>query len=113
MPLRSYRCHNCQHEDDEYQKLHAPPLIECPKCRTPNYAQVPSLPHTSHKEYHTPIEMMSIACDSLEEIRHLKSKCPDVDISEDENDPNYGIPIARNRKQKTDLLKATGYVERN
>jgi len=59
------------------------------------------------------IEMMSIAMENPQEIRDFARRCPDVQISEDPKDPNYGIPVARNRKAKVQALKAAGYQEIN
>lgn len=113
MPIYSYCCSNCQHADDEYQKMSSGSLTECPKCRAASYHRVPTLAHTDLKEFHTPIEMYSIGLNDDEEIRAFKAKCPDVDVATDPNDPLYGIPVARNRAQKKKALDAMGFVETN
>jgi putative FmdB family regulatory protein len=113
MPIYSYHCHNCQHADDEYQKLDSPALTECPKCQTPNYHRVPTLAHTDLREFHTPIEMYSIGLNTDEEIREFQKRCPDVEVCRDPASDLYGIPIARNRAQKKAALKAVGFEEKN
>jgi len=72
-------------------------------------------PTTTFKSdnFAVPIEMWSIAMDDDEEIRAFCLKAPDVSVSIDPNDPLYGVPIARNRQQKLQALKATGYAELN
>jgi len=49
--------------------------------------------------------------EDLGEIRAFKQRCPDVDLSDDPDDPMYGVPIARSRKAKLEALKAAGFVE--
>lgn len=90
----------------------SPPEV-CPQCNAPEYRRQISLPHTDLKEFHTPIEMYSVAVEDLNEVRALKTSCPDADVSDDPRDPMYGVPIARSRKAKLQVLKASGYVETN
>lgn len=71
------------------------------------------LPHTDLKEYRQPVEMFSVAVEDIEEIRELQRKCPDAFISDDPRDEMYGVPIAKNRKAKLQVLKASGFVETN
>ena len=112
MPMYVYHCDGCAHDAEEFQHIADPPIALCPKCGSNGFHRVPTLAHTDMKEFQTPIEMFSIACDDDNQIRTLQKRCPGVEISSDPNDPNYGIPVARTRKQKTDLLKAAGYVEK-
>ena len=60
-----------------------------------------------------PIEMYSIAMDNDDDIKAFMSKAPDVAVSLDQDDPMYGIPIARNRQQKLQALQAARYTETN
>lgn len=110
MPIYSYGCFNCLHTSDEYQKMSADSLVECPVCKSQTYHKVPTLYHTDLKEFHTPISMMSVACDTDEEIRRVQRQTG-VEISSDPNDPDYGIPKAKNRKEKLAVLKAQKFVE--
>lgn len=112
MPMYSYAC-VCGHTDDEFQKMSSEPLTVCPKCQGPTYRRVPTVPHTNLIEFHKPIEMFSIACNSDAEIREMQIKAPGVDISTDPRDEMYGVPIARNRAQKLAALNAAGFVETN
>jgi putative FmdB family regulatory protein len=113
MPLYDYLCKSCKHTSEEFYRMHqAPDACTCPACKAEfAYHKQVSRVHTDLREFSTPIEMYSIALDHDEEIEEFKRKCPDVDISMDQNDPNYGIPIARSRKQKLSALKAAGYQE--
>lgn len=60
-----------------------------------------------------PIEMFSIALDNDVEIAAFRLKAPDVEISSEWANPLYGVPVARNRHQKLQALKAAEYQERN
>lgn len=110
MPIYCYSCYNCNHESDEYQKMTADVLVECPVCKSHTYHRIPTLPHTNLIGFHKPIEMLSVACDTEEEI-HRVQRQTGVEISSDPRDPNYGVPIAKNRKEKLAVLKAQKFVE--
>lgn len=111
MPIYDYKCPACQHVSiDVYRKMNNESPEVCPVC-TAAMERVPVLAHTSMKEFHTPIEMYSIALDTDEEIQSFKRTAPDVDVSTDQNDPMYGIPIARSRHQKLQALRAAGAQE--
>ena len=113
MPIYSYRCEACKHGTEEFQRMADVALTECPKCKQAQYHRVPCLAHTDLKEFSSPIEMYSIALNDDEEIKEFMRKAPGVDIATDPNDPMYGIPIARSRKQKLTALKAMQYTERS
>lgn len=114
MPLYSYHCFTCDHADDEYFKMDAAaPIMVCPKCAAFNYIKQVSLCGTGLKQFHTPIEMYSVAEQDMNKIRDLQMKCPDAKISDDPRDPLYGVPVAPNRQAKLQVLKAQGFVERN
>lgn len=112
MPIYVYQCDACQHGAEEFQKMSAEALTECPECKQAQYHRVPCLAHTDMKEFSTPIEMYSIALNDDEEIKEFMRKAPDVEVATDPNDPMYGVPIARSRKQKLNALKAMDYTER-
>jgi len=112
MPIYEYVCGACGHTDDEYHAM-GKTLVVCPLCHQAAYNKQISLPHTDLKEFHKPIEMMSIAMQDREEIRRFAQQCPNVRISDDPADPNYGIPVAPNRKAKLQALKAAGFQEIN
>jgi hypothetical protein len=65
------------------------------------------------KEFSTPIEMHSIACIYPEQIEEFKRDCPGVDCSDNPEDPLYGVPIARSRRDKLKALDSAGFVEKN
>ena len=111
MPVYSFLCKTCLRTADEYQKMSSPSVGVCPQCGTETYTKVPSLPHTSQKEFHTPIEMHSIACNDMDEIREMQRA--GVSISDDPDNDLFGVPIAHSRHEKLKALKAAGYEERS
>lgn len=117
MPVYSFQCVACNHADMEFASMaNATPVgetIECPKCRAHEYTRLVDYVHSDLKEFHTPIQMLSVACNSWEEIRQIQTKCPDAEISDDPDDELFGVPIARSRKAKMQILAATEFVEKN
>lgn len=113
MPIYLYRCPECNHSVEEFQHIRDDPIVTCPECSSPSYRRVPALPHTDMKEFRTPIEMYSIALDTVEDIREFKRRCPTVAVSENPRDEMFGIPIAATRKQKLEALKTMGFTEKN
>lgn len=113
MPIYVYHCPQCDRVDEEYQGIREEPLTACPECGDGGYHRVPTVPHSDMFEFRKPIEMYSIGCTSLEDIYEFRQKCPDVHISDDPNDPLWGVPVARNRKEKLKALKAVGFEEKN
>ena len=111
MPIYEYACRLCGHEEEEFQFMADSPLEQCPKCGEPGYKRRPSLPHSDMIDFHTPIQMYSIALNDDDEIRAFKRKAPDVYVETDPKSEMYGIPIARTRKQKLEALGAMGHVE--
>jgi putative FmdB family regulatory protein len=110
MPLYDMKCDSCGRTwIDQFFSM-STSVFPCPECRGAMH-KLPSRPHTDLQQYHKPIVMHSVGCNSVEEIREIQRKCPDVAISTDPNDELYGVPVAANRKQKMDILRAVGYVE--
>lgn len=83
----------------------------CPRCDSPLYRRQADAVHTDLQEFHTPIELYSVACNSMDEIRQIQKDCPDADISDDPNNPLFGVPVARTRKAKLQVLAATKFSE--
>lgn len=117
MPLYDYKCKSCGHKDSEFRRMAqiipGGPAEVCPECGMADYVRQITVPHTDLKEFHTPIEMYSVAVENLQDVREMKRRCPDADVSDDPRDPMYGVPIARTRKAKQQILKASGHVEIN
>jgi len=113
MPIYVYQCDACNHGAEEFQKMSAEALTECPKCKRAQFHRVPCLAHTDLKEFGTPIELYSIALNDDEEIKEFMRKAPGVEVATDPADPMYGIPIARSRKQKLQALQAMQFTELN
>lgn len=111
MPLYDYEC-VCGHKFETFRTMKDESFEQCPTCKSYATNRVPSLPHTDLKAFHTPIEMFSIALDTPEEVRAFKQRCPDVEMCDDPSSEMFGLPVAHNRKQKTQALAAAGYVEK-
>jgi putative FmdB family regulatory protein len=111
MPLYEYGCEDCGHRFENYQSIREDSLVTCPKCAEDSLRRLISTPKVE-TEYVKPIEMHSIGMAFEEDIRDFKRKNPDMDCSEDPNDPLFGVPIARTRKQKLNALKSIGWEER-
>lgn len=129
MPCYDYKCPACGHEVVEFMKMCSAadaPYVLCPKCV--GFSDFPeggsilgtrrheaimerqvSQVHTDLKDFSTPIEMHSIGCTSVEQIREMQRA--GVSISDDESDPLYGTPIAHNRHEKLKALKIAGFQE--
>lgn len=113
MPIYQYQCTSCAFAQEEFQKMSSEPLTVCPRCCVNDtYRRVPTLPHTDLKEFHTPIEMHSIAMEDPDEIKDFIHKSG-VEVCLDPASPSYGIPIARNRSEKCKALAAAGFEERS
>lgn len=114
MPLYTYCCTSCGHQDDEYMRMaDAVASMPCPQCGGLSYFKMVSQTHSLNKDFHTPVEMNSVATIDPKEIQRLQRQCPDAEIADDPNHPLYGVPIARNRAAKKQVLKAQGFQERN
>lgn len=113
MPMYEYEC-ECGHADTIFMQMkdcnEHTIVMPCPKCAG-NFRRQVSVPHTDLKEFHKPIELLSIAMEDREEIEAFAKRCPDVDVSLDETSELYGVPVARTRKAKLQALKAAGFVE--
>jgi hypothetical protein len=113
MPLYSMKCHECMHECDVYLKMcgaaDAPPCY-CPLCGEGMVRQVAQV-HTDIKDFARPIDLFSIGCNSIDEIRQMQAA--GIQCSDDTNDPMHGVPIARNRAEKKRALKIAGFQEAN
>lgn len=111
MPLYEYRCTECGHADDEFQHMKEEHLTQCPACDAATYRRQVSVPHSDMVEFAKPIDLYSIGLNDDEEIAAFKRKAPDVHVETDPRSEMYGIPQAKNRKQKLAALAAMGYVE--
>lgn len=112
MPIYVYECDECGHSDEDFQSLHSKPHTICPMCRNiGTYHRIPTVTHTNIKEFYKPIELHSLGLAHADEIAAFQRRNPDVPISTDPNDPLYGVPRARTRKEKLEILKKEGYVE--
>ena len=111
MPIYSYECVKCGHKADEYMKMSSIPVMTCPKCREATYEKRVVLPHTDLIDFAQPVEMHSIGCTNMRQIREMQEA--GVPCSDDPRDPLFGTPVARNRHEKKKALKVAGFVEAN
>lgn len=113
MPCYDYKCPSCEKESVEFMRMCSagealPVLCDC--CTPPEImVRQVSRVHTDLQDFSTPIEMHSIGCTSVEQIREMQRA--GVSISDDESDPLYGTPIAHNRHEKLRALKVAGFAE--
>lgn len=113
MPIYPYQCSACNYGKDEYQKMHEPHIVVCPDCGRETYKRQVCQVHTDLKEFHRPVKMNSIAVCSLEEVRELQRTCPGIEISDNPDHPDFGVPIARSRAEKLRILSSVGWEEKN
>lgn len=112
MPVVEYQCHGCATVYTEYFKLQSwpyPEHIACKRCKNHRAHKIVSRPHSDMIEFHKPIEMLSIACNSFEEIREMQKA--GIDCSDDPDSENFGVPVVKSRKEKLTALKVAKFVE--
>lgn len=117
MPMYGFKCAACQHTETHFLAIQDYDAKQedfgpCPKCQKPEWRRMFKKGRSPRSAFHKPIEMFSIALDTDEEIRAFKKQCPDVEISINQNDDMYGVPVANDRHAKMQALKAAGFVER-
>lgn len=110
MPSHDHQCETCQREETVHNKVTEDPVW--PECCG---EIMPRVYGTAHRTgiFEKPIEMLSMAVDNESEIAGFRHRNPGVEISHDRANPNFGIPIARTRKEKMAILRHEGYEERN
>lgn len=115
MPLYAYKYLDGEQERfEEYQHIHEDALTEHegrPCERTVQSFQ----PHTRYGKGtgSNPIEMLSIAVDSEEEVDAFRERNPGVEISRDRSSRVFGVPIATSRSEKLRILQREGFAETN
>ena len=113
MPIYVYNCNRCGYSEDEFQHIQDAAFVDCPACgRLDTYHRIVTLPHTDMKAYHKPIELHSIGLAHSDEIEAFQRRNPDTPISTDINDPLYGVPVVRSRKEKLKVLSNEGFEEK-
>ena len=88
-------------------------LTCCPVCRCNRFQRVPTIPHSTQKDFATPIVMMSVAYTHSDDVRAFKKRHPNIQCSVNPRDPLYGVPIVTNRHDKMAVLRGEKYEERN
>lgn len=112
MPIYVYKCDACGHEDEEFQHIQASPISACPVCTSDKYHRVPCRTHSDMIEFQRPIAMQSIGMAHDDEIAAFRERNPGVEISDDPDNPLFGVPIAHTRKEKLQILRNEGWTER-
>jgi putative FmdB family regulatory protein len=113
MPIHEYECGNCSHHWCEYYKMSslvAERLI-CPKCNLNSGVKQFSASHT-YRDFAKPIQHYSCAVMTRAEAEAIARACPDVEICMDEASEMFGVPISRNQTAKEQLMKFTGYIDK-
>lgn len=112
MPRYEYKCPVCGEVREEFMRMcgadEAPP-VKCNGCVGYMQRQVVGC-HTDLQDFHTPIEMYSVACNSMEEIREMQRA--GVECSDDPKSELFGVPVARNRRDKKAALRAANFLEK-
>jgi hypothetical protein len=115
--LADWVCTKCGFQCEQSWKGNETPPLElqyCDRCASHTLQRQYTSHATPHQNFHTPIEMDSVAPTSHIGIQELRRKIPDsVKMSLDRRDPLYGVPVVKNRSEKLAVLKAAGFVERN
>lgn len=119
MPIYDYECMGCKHKSEELMKMcsaEEAPVLWCPVCLSrPDWryramVRQVSLPHTNIVDFHKPIDMYSIGCNSTDEIRQMQAA--GIQCSDNPADPLHGVPVVRNRAEKKRALKVAGFQEK-
>lgn len=113
MPMYTYRCDNCGKVDDAFRSIENRNRIHRCDCCEGVLIRVfnPGSTRVLMKEFHKPIEMMSIAVDNESQIREFQIRNPGVMISSDRRSPVFGVPIAHTRLEKLRILKNERFEE--
>lgn len=108
MPIYVHYCKLCDKRIEVYRKMADYQLVaDCPVCGNEAPKEV-SLPHTDLKEFHTPVEMHSIAAVTPQQIREFQQA--GIDIG-DPRSETYGTPVVKSRKEKLKALEVAGFEE--
>lgn len=115
MPLYCYKCPGCEHKTERFRHLSNANAVEkCPECgRSMEKDIAAQRVGSGNTEFTKPIEMHSIALCNDVDIAEFRRRNPDVSIGTDPARDDYGVPKARTRKEKLDILEKEGYEEVN
>ena len=116
MPIYAYECEDCGHAFSEVRpadERNDLPTCQCGKTMYRDYAGAGQATHGGKVAFDQPIEMHSIAVCNEADIAAFRRRNPDVEIGTDPGRDDFGVPVARTRKQKKDILRREGFEERN
>lgn len=106
MPLYDYKCPVC---DQQVELLI--PMLEYQSEQPCTCGAVMQRIFTTKKShspnFRKPIEMFSVAPTSPQELEAFRRKCPDVELT------RQLVPIAHNRTEKKQILRAVGFEEKS
>lgn len=107
MPLRTFTCEKCGRTERVFQTLHEElsPPCSCGGKTFRDYTQE-SGNRNCTGAFRTPIEMASIGPVMPDELPAFKQACPQVDLTPE------GVPLARTRHQKLQVLRHFGMQEK-
>ena len=107
MPIYHHKCGECGATVDDFRPMsrrHEKP--KCEECGTPMERAIGGeFRRKRSPNYHTPIEMFSLAPNTPGEVKKLREAGAEFT-------PEL-VPIARNRAEKHRLMQAAGVVETN
>ena len=113
MPMYCYRCADCGRGGSEMRAMkdrgHGPPC----RCGARMQRDITAETGAVNTEYAKPIEMMSLAVDTVEEVHAFRTRNPDIEISDRPGDRNFGIPVVKSRQQKLSVLHREEFIETN
>ncbi|MCX7429365.1 MAG: hypothetical protein NTW96_27545 [Planctomycetia bacterium] len=106
MPIYCFVC-ECGARAEDVRTMESRNMpMPCPSCyREMDRDTVAEQTTTTMKEFHTPIEMHSIAPTNQAEHDQLVRAGAEM--------TREGVPVARSRHEKMRLLKLVGFVEKN
>lgn len=107
MPQYCYRCVKCSHVQVDFRLVSdRDNPTSCEKCRSESKRDFFSERVNTPKDFHKPIEMLSIACNPQDSMEMQQILGPDITV-------RNGVPIAHNRREKLYILDKLGYQEAN
>lgn len=106
MPLYPYQCSNCGRQDELFLSM-SDYTPEQPCVCGARMQRVFTTDRVRNPNFHTPIAMFSVAPTNPQELADFRRKCPDIHMT-----PQL-VPLAHNRTEKKQILKAVGFEEKS
>lgn len=111
MPMHDHECEQCGRKETVYHSIHESP--EWPTCCGD---VMPRFYGKSDRNvtgvFHKPIKMHSIGMAHQDEIDAFRQRNPEIEIHDDPDHPDFGVPIITTREEKLRVLRNEGYEEK-